>query len=207
MITGDYLDLDPETIEAMSIFMGRPIWLCRDSLKRLEEATLRHFEGIKPWLPVRAGAILDIGCGLGAIDVLIARQLRPREIGLLDGEELGERVSSYQKDGCKPWFNAGIAAALVSLNVTGALCRALPPDPLLSFPADLVISLKSWGHHYPISVYLPLVMRSMPVDGRLIVDIRQNTDGKTMLEAAGFEFMAICYESKKCHRMVFRRAR
>jgi SAM-dependent methyltransferase len=41
-------------------------------------------------------------------------------------------------------------------------------------PLDLVISLASWGFHYPLRTYLDQVHRALAPGGRLILDVRRD---------------------------------
>ena len=40
-------------------------------------------------------------------------------------------------------------------------------------PVDLILSLHSWGFHYPISVYLDSVIKVLAPNGKIIIDIRR----------------------------------
>ena len=55
---------------------------------------------------------------------------------------------------------------------------------------DLIVSLRSWGFHYPIPVYLERVVANMADGGVLITDIRRGTAGVDQLRNA-FEELAI----------------
>jgi len=46
---------------------------------------------------------------------------------------------------------------------------------------DLVLSLISWGFHYPVGVYLERVYDLLDEGGVLILDIRRDTDGVDVL--------------------------
>jgi SAM-dependent methyltransferase len=49
---------------------------------------------------------------------------------------------------------------------------------------DLVISLISWGFHYPVEAYLERVYDILAEGGSIIMDVRKGADGLGMLENA-----------------------
>jgi hypothetical protein len=70
---------------------------------------------------------------------------------------------------------------------------------------DLVISLRAWGHHFPVVVYIDLVRRLLKRSGIVILDIRNGTDGIEVMTEAGFEVLRrISDSSIKCQRVAFR---
>lgn len=163
---------------------------------------------LKPWLPDKATRIVDIGCGLAGIDVHLARHYPRAMIDLVDGQgDHSNRVMGYN-DGTQPWANVGLAVQLVEANAPGAKVRGNLADPNALFErCDLMLSFKSWAHHYPVQRYLPLAKRSVVKGGTVILDIRSGTDGKQQLEAAGFEARGVVLSKPKCDRIVFVRAR
>ena len=46
---------------------------------------------------------------------------------------------------------------------------------------ELVISLISWGFHYPIQTYLDQVFALLAKGGTMIIDVRKQTEGLDML--------------------------
>jgi hypothetical protein len=42
---------------------------------------------------------------------------------------------------------------------------------------DLIVSLYSWGFHYPIETYLNKVKQSLGNEGGVIIDVRKDTGG------------------------------
>ena len=131
----------------------------------------RTFAGMRPWLPERAGAFVDIGCGSGGIAALVAKHYGNATAHLIDSTELRPKWAGYREGG-EAWDDVETAAALVRAHCPGVECRAWPPDPALTIPADLIYSICSWGHHYQIETYLALAVRSLRPGGILIVDLR-----------------------------------
>lgn len=179
-------------------------------LRRLE----RDWAGFLPRLPEISPcrAFLDIGCGLGGHAALLAAYY-PRSIhNLLDGKEnrpKGPADGGFHLQG-EPWVNVYRAARLVSY-CCGLDSRTWTYPEVLEAGTmnhvtrgDLVVSFRSLGHHFSVGPYLPLLKHSLTPSGRLILDIRNGTDGLEQLTSSGqFNLVSeIPQESTKCRRFV-----
>merc|ERR1712151_810327 len=51
---------------------------------------------------------------------------------------------------------------------------------------DLVLSIKSWGFHYPIEMHLAQITRILKPAGVIMVTLRRGTGGLRALRRAGF---------------------
>ena len=65
---------------------------------------------------------------------------------------------------------------------------------------DLVLSLISWGFHYPVETYLARVHEILRPGGHLIMDVRKKTDGMDQIRAR-FETVEVLVDSKKYERI------
>jgi len=178
-----------------------------DDTKNLafEAKIIRDFNMIEEWLPARIDNILDIGCGMGGIDILIQRSRNASKIYLIDGDGTGEKRNGFDAE-MKPWNDVREAKQFIAGNVSN--CKVYDKTPTRFF-VDLVISLKSWGHHYPIDTYLTLVERSLRYYGRVILDIRKGHKevGLRSMLNNGFWLLSCIYETEKSERMVFEKRR
>ncbi|OFW52511.1 MAG: hypothetical protein A2163_08170 [Actinobacteria bacterium RBG_13_35_12] len=68
--------------------------------------------------------------------------------------------------------------------------------------ADLIISLLSWGFHYPVDTYLNTVLKILKNNGRLIIDIRKRTGDYEKINKQ-FKSLNIISESIKKYRLCF----
>jgi len=93
----------------------------------------------------------------------------------------------------------GIPAARVHL-VSARESHEIPTDARI----DLVVSLISWGFHYPIDMYLEQVYDLMNDGGVLVTDLRRGTDGLRSLQKM-FGRVDIILEKEKLQRVVARR--
>ena len=125
------------------------------------------FEDLKPYLS-GAKTVLDIGCGMCGIDVLLAKRLGCSLL-LLDSDGPIEAARGGFKKRMAPFMSRSAAEELLSVNgVTGYRWLDVGTDSVLK--ADAAISLLSMGWHYHADTYNV----DAPV---LIMDIRTKTDG------------------------------
>jgi SAM-dependent methyltransferase len=176
----------------------------RGDLARLYASdVLSDFESLMPYLPQTAAASLDIGCGMAAIDVLLWRHYANPTIHLLDGTgHTDVRILFHPV--MSPYNSMPVARQLLERNgVPHESVVEWPPEPQAAVPAcDLVISLLSWGFHYPVSTYLPLVERCLRPGGRLILDVRKGQGGLEALSRS-LRQVAIISTTVKADRACF----
>lgn len=140
----------------------------------------KDFEQIKNYLPSQALNILDIGCGLGFIDIALAKKYPEATIWLLDKTELKtDKINGFNKS--YTFYNSLDATEqfLRDNGVTNKIIRLEASDDVLkkyNTKFDIIISLLSCGWHYPLSFYIQDINRSLSEKGVLILDIRHNTD-------------------------------
>lgn len=131
------------------------------------------FAQIAPHLPKTCARILDVGGGMGGIDILLHRHFGA-EISIVDGLDDPPVMVRHDKT-----FNSLVVAAQF-LEANGVRdFRLRPPiafrtDPLGSGKvADLVVSFASWCFHYPPAEYLEAVKAACHADTILILDVRE----------------------------------
>lgn len=158
------------------------------------------FRGIHPWLP-EGGKILDIGCGMAGIDVFLGRHYgEAAHITLCDKQGVSREINAgfnLRAEDFAHYHDFAAANALLKANgVTADRCIDLLQEPFPSEEFDVVISLLSWGFHYPISTYRPKVKAG----GLIVADIRKGTNGLDELSRIGS--CLIVHEAKKYRRVV-----
>lgn len=175
------------------------------------EARLRRAEQEVEYLaPALQGTtnLLDIGCGPAITSVLLYERLGPklRHLFLMDGGPKRMREESWFDGAPKPWADMDLARAIVKLNDVNA--HLMEPDPDFTYDlVDGIISLLSWGHHYPVHVYLPLARRTLPLGGKIVLDLRKGKCGAATLLSGGFRMVALLDETEKTSRYCFERIR
>ncbi len=146
-----------------------------------------EYATLKDSLPGRAGKILDIGCGMAGIDALIYNHYDGNtDTYLLDKTMVDANVFYLFKETGSFYNSLSIAKDLLMVNgvVSSKIhTQEATVDNRIIFDDnfDLVISLISWGFHYPVATYLEAVYEKMNIGGVLILDVRKDTDGEELL--------------------------
>jgi len=145
---------------------------------------------IKEYLPLiskRTKHILDIGCGLGLIDIALYKHYNMKtRLFLIDTTaeiKSDENLSGFKLN-YKFYNSLSYAWELLVSNQVDSnyidefdaceydVTKALYP---YEYYFDVIISLLSCGWHYPIETYYELINRTLKPNGILILDIRHNT--------------------------------
>lgn len=140
----------------------------------------KDFNMIEEYLPTHCDRSLDIGCGLGLINILLYKKYKSTNIYLLDKTELNvEEISGIHKN--YKFYNS-MQAAKETITLNGIeenklnLYETTDYKDLFNIKFDVIFSLLSCGWHYPVSTYIDLLSNSLSDDGVLILDLRHNTD-------------------------------
>ncbi len=173
------------------------------------EDMLEEYYDIKNFLPERCSRILDIGCGIGSINIFLYEHYnhdQDLEIHLLDKTALDQDVNYGFKNEAAFYNSLELAKHFLTLNsipVNNVITHEVTPD--YSIPingtVDLIISLISWGFHYPVSVYLNQVSELLSENGRIIIDIRKDTGAEKELNST-FKHVEIISKTKKTRRVL-----
>ena len=175
-----------------------------------EEDLWRSYVEMRPHLPERCWALLDIGSGLGGIDVLLSRHYGTQPfLNLLDGIDDPPEMRVHRET----FSSERVARDFMRVNgVRSDRVIYYGPNATagdLAKPYDLVLSLGSWCFHYEPNEYLPrlLVGGGLGVGARLIVDLRAGkSEWAAQLAGAGFRAVAIIRDEQKYQRIVMDRA-
>lgn len=142
--------------------------------------------------PANVQCIMDIGCGLAGVDLAISRLQPQLKFILVDQDRFENRpVYGFRK----------VASAYNSLDETRAFLSSnglsgsrIETVDVLKAPlpsgrgVDVVLSVISWGFHYPVETYVKEVYAALRPGGIAILDIRGDTDGFDVLrESFGAE--------------------
>lgn len=129
------------------------------------------FKSFQDFLPFQCESILDIGGGIGGIDVLLSSyyNLAP-EIAILDSIKSDAHVVSHSI----PFNDAAITRQFLSANGVEKFTPIDHLDLPKPRPFDLIISLASWCFHYPPNTYLQWVKACIRDGSVIVVDVRKN---------------------------------
>jgi SAM-dependent methyltransferase len=148
----------------------------------------KEWKQLSAHLPAQVTNTLDIGCGIGGINEFLYKHYsasRSVDVFLLDRNYTAERVfygfhqdaAAYNSLSASKSYLVGRGVPKEAIQIIDVDRDALPPD--ISF--DVILSLFSWGFHYPIQTYLEYVKGHLARNGTLIVDCRKGTDGIKIL--------------------------
>ena len=152
-------------------------------LKSYFEQLQDDYNDIDNLLPVNAQSILDIGCGLGGVNLFISKKYRHNiKIMLLDKTKIDNSIVYNYRENASFYNSLPLAKDFLvqygvpTSNITYKECK---PDNTIPYSNkfDIVISLLSWGFHYPLNIYLDQVGKLLNNSGILIIDIREDSDG------------------------------
>jgi SAM-dependent methyltransferase len=126
-------------------------------------------ENITPALPAVCRAVLDVGSGLGGIDVHLDLRFAGLRVATLDGLEDAPEVLSH----AKPFNNAKLTSDFLRKN--GVENHIHYPAGVQNLPEkfDLVVSFAAWGFHIFPNDYLPQVQAALAPKATIILDVRK----------------------------------
>lgn len=157
--------------------------------KLFNEDFAHEYETIRSALPDSCSAILDIGCGVGGIDVLLHRHYADSNLKyyLLDKTQV-EKSIWYGFESRGAFYNSLEVArdVLTSNGIPDENIYLIPASEdcriEIAQPIDLIISLISWGFHYPVETYLGRAYELLRLGGHLILDVRNGTNGEAVIQ-------------------------
>lgn len=169
------------------------------------------FETIRPGLPQRCGSILDIGCGVAGINALLSQHYSndQPDIFLSDFHAIDARIHYGFHELPAAYNSLDVSRQLLTANGVpyGKIHNVSPlslEKEVSKGSIDLVLSILAWGFHFPIETYLPVVHHAMTDQGRLILDIRHDTEGIESLEKF-FQIERLLVKTDKYTRIAVRK--
>lgn len=198
------LDYYHSRVRANVIFNSKAIKLL------YEKDMYSEYNTIKEVLPISINNILDIGCGIAGVDVYISNHYNNSiDIYLLDKTLMENKVHyGFEQKGA--FYNSleGAKDFLISNSIKSdkIFIQEATDDNKITFDDkfDLIISLISWGFHYPVSTYLNEVYNKLSNNGILIIDVRKETDGIEKLKEV-FPKLEVVFDSSKFQRILARK--
>lgn len=163
-----------------------------------ENSIQNLFENLKPHLPAECGSILDIGSGLGGVDILLAQHFGGATIGLLDGTDCLPFTHAHNL----PFSNAEVAKDFHLKNGSKFVqCYWPAPPPAEHF--DLIVSFAAYAFHIAPFEYLGVLMNAIRPHTIMVFDVRKKKEFLAPLVTA-FGKPEIIFQAEKFVRCVFR---
>lgn len=138
-----------------------------------------------------SAVVVDIGSGVGIMDLLLAKYLKNPKIFLVDRHELNNEPGVYFSENY--FFYNSWGPTVDCLESTPDIKeKIIMLDPEDSWPeqVDCVTSYFSWCMHYPKNTYWNKIKQCLKPNGKLIVDIRKLKD-KDIIEEISEELKSI----------------
>jgi hypothetical protein len=159
----------------------------------------RDVSSFDDYIPTDGGVVVDIGCGVGAVDAILATRHGLQPV-LVDGSR---STDVHRQD--EPFCGPQAARTFM------ALCRVrqylyAPSHELPEIKADMVISLRSWCFHYPPhhNHYLRWVLHTCKRGAHVVIDLRrERPEWRSVLEHE-MDFVQKVGEERKYDRTVWR---
>ena len=159
-----------------------------------------EFKKILPFLPKKSNNILDIGSGLGIVDIYIDSFYRNNPNFTLIDKTRVEKKVSYGFDAKGQFYN-NFQLTLDFLNNNGLDSKRVnlidaDLKGTINNDFDLVISLLSMGYHYPINQYLDMLKKNTNKNTIFIFDIADEYMGLDTVSSL-FDIVKIIHKSKE----------
>jgi SAM-dependent methyltransferase len=184
-------------------YVGIEALLCRPYIKRrFNREMLNEYDILRGHLPERVESILDIGCGIAGIDVLLDQHYDGvADFYLLDKTKTDENIYYGHSENAAFYNSLAVTKEFLIANGISSNrihAQEVADDNRILFETqfDLVISGMSWGYHYPVSTYLDRVYDLLKPGGILMIDIRKEV-GADVLVKNKFGLIETVYDSSE----------
>lgn len=168
-----------------------------------DQAIEDTYQSLVPFLPKRCDRFLDIGSGLGGIDVAVAKHYGFERVTIHQLDGIEEPSVVVRQD--QPFNNFAVAADFLVTNGVRAHAH-WGPEARPTYQAgryDLIMSFASWCFHYPPSEYLDMVRECSRRGTVLIIDVRSARPMWENTLVKAFGSYRVAHEARKYKRLVF----
>ena len=169
----------------------------QDLEKITEELFLKELNTFKNFLPNSVNTIMDIGCGLGIINIYLNKVFEKKPIFfLLDKNRIDRKIKYGFSLNYESYNDLNETKNILLENEIDSDCVYLfdvEKQFQINKKIDLVISLKSMGYHYPINSYIELFRNCCTKNTVFIYDIGENQYDENYLKTI-FDDVKIIYE-------------
>jgi SAM-dependent methyltransferase len=182
--------VDPEHFEYLRLQKGSLDHLTRGSAGRpalnptwhaaYEADLLETYQAIAPHLPATCLNFLDVGSGLGGIDILIRRHYEERGqspgLALLDGIDDKPEMILHRRtyNNMRIARNFQVKNGISALKLSGYGPGVEDQDEVFGERFDLVVSFGSWCFHYPPDLYLRQVAGALSPGAVVMLEVRRS---------------------------------
>ena len=142
---------------------------------KINDEFLKEFNSIKNYLPKNSKNILDIGCGLGVINIYLNDYYSKKSyFTLIDKNYVDKKVAYGFNNNSESYNKLEITKDFLILNgFKKQQLQLINADEkfVLKNKYELIISLFSMGYHYPIENYIDIIKKISTKNTKFIFDL------------------------------------
>ena len=172
--------------------------------KNTENLFNKEVETFKCFLPNYVKNIMDIGCGLGIININLKKIFSNKiNFFLLDKNRIDKKIKYGFSKNYESYNDLNETKKILLENDIENTCiHIFDVEKPIIIPEkiDLVISLKSMGYHYPIEIYLDLFKKCCSKNTIFIFDVSEEYYNENLIKKY-FQDFKIIYEEKSIHSL------
>ena len=156
------------------IKMQRSNYGKKNIIKKYNKDMENEFNQLLQFLPENCNSIIDIGCGLAGVSILLSNYYNYPELYLIDKNEISEKVKYGYSDNPTFYNSFEILKKILDMNMIENYYFIDPENDFSDFKnIDIVISLLACGFHFPINIYFNRIFYCLSANGIFVCDIRK----------------------------------
>ena len=175
--------------------------------KNLTDLSFELFEKeyniIKNYLPNKAKNIMDVGCGLGIINIFLQQHYKNNlKYFLIDKNKIDLKIKYGFKDNYESYNDLQETKKLLNSNGIkneNILMIDAEKQIIIDQKIDFVISLKSMGYHYPYEKYLSLLQKVASDNCIFIFDLASKKYKDLEMIKKHFREYEVIFEEESIH--------
>lgn len=164
----------------------------------------KEIDTIKNFLPKKVKNIMDVGCGLGIVNIFLDKIYKKKaNFYLLDKNRIDNKIKYGFSSDYESYNDLNETKQMLldnGLESNRINIRDVDQNIIIDKKIDLVISLKSMGYHYPFENYMQLFNISCNNETIFIFDIAANQYKYNFFKKY-FEEVQIIYEEESVHSL------
>jgi len=163
----------------------------------------KEYNVIKNYLPRRVSNLMDIGCGLGIINIFFQQHYNDNiKYFLIDKNKIDLKIKYGFKENYESYNVLQETKKLLNSNGIkneNILMIDAEKQIVIDQKIDFVISLKSMGYHYPYETYLPLLKKVTSSNCTFIFDLASERYKNLEMIKKHFRECEIIFKEESIH--------
>ena len=163
-----------------------------------------EIDTFKDFLPRYCKNIMDIGCGLGIINILLNKFYNDKiSFYLLDKNRIDKKIKYGFSSNYESYNDLNETKRILlenNISESNLFLFDVEKNIQINNKIDLVISLKSMGYHYPFETYLELLRKCCTENTTFILDVSVDVFDENLFKKY-FENIETIYQEKSIHSL------